>query len=130
MCSETVGEQMQTQEFKERTADFLYPASDTRCRLGLCRNCKPDNFKCKYSPYYVTISGMSESDIDEARYQCSGRSTLHVEPVGGEGGLIETPISNDPLPANLVQRIAHRNMDLSILIVVLLIGTYLLFLTR
>lgn len=118
MCNRPldIHDKAEAQAFEDATFDFLYPASiDTlHCRVGLCEGigCSPSLFKCRYSENLVRISGLTAEDVQRARVQCAARNTCDIEPVGGEGGLIETPIRDDPLPQNIVERKSMRAAQL------------------
>lgn len=88
------------QKFRESTADFLEPLSDAdmACNFNLCGHsggCLPVQFKCSFGPENVTLLGTKNSDIRKARMQCAGSDDIDVEPVGGQGGMVVTPIRDD-----------------------------------
>lgn len=99
-----------SEDFNTATFDFLYPApiNELRCRMGLAPNCDPQPFQCRYTANQVLIHGTSESDIRQAKKECAGRGTCHIEPVGGEGGLIETPIRDAVLAQDVYGRNSNR----------------------
>ncbi len=90
------------QQFRDATADFLDPVSDAdyACNFNLCdpvRDCTPVQFKCSFGPESVTVTGTHHQDIQTARMQCAGSEDVDVEPVGGQGGMIVTPIRDDAM---------------------------------
>ena len=100
-------------DFHNATFDFLLPAQThhVHCRTG-ARGCSPSLFKCRHTEHLVEIDGMSQDHIDEARHQCNARNTC-IDPIGGEGSLVETPIPDDPIPANLIERPQLRETRLA-----------------
>ena len=98
-------EYAQAQEFLAATEDFLYPisAEKVHCHLGQCSNeaCFARPFRCRYTENVVVMQGMSPGDIERARGLCASNNTCHVEPIGGEGGLVETPIRDDPVAQHI-----------------------------
>jgi len=117
--------------FMDDTFDFLYPIPKNQlaCRMGLCSNtmtgCFPSYFQCRNTENLISINGMSITDINKARQECQARNTCNIEPVGGEGGLIETPIRDDHLAQNIFERDDYRRSkirDLQLLRIAL-IGT-------
>lgn len=97
-------------DFNAATFDFLYPVHVNKlmCHMGLCKQCSPQLFSCRYTENLINVTGMSDDDITKARTKCSSRNTCDTEPVGGEGGLVETPIRDDALSQNIF----HRNNGL------------------
>lgn len=115
MCEHDILENGEAQEFLDKTFDFLYPVSadEVPCKMGMCANsmneCQPSLFQCRVTENQVTISGMGDADIEKARLECAARNTCGIEPVGGEGGIIETPIRDDALAQDIYDRRAERH---------------------
>ena len=109
------------EEFLAQTEDFLVPVDTNKvfCQLGICpnthRKCWPRLWKCKYSENMVHIAGMSRAAVDDARRQCRANNTCGIEPVGGEGGIIETPQRDDFLPQDIFNRQKERDQDVGYL---------------
>jgi hypothetical protein len=125
------------QEFLEQTFDFLYPVDVERvqCQLGLCPACPNANaFKCRYTENTVVLTSMDADAIANARLICASNNTCGIEPVGGEGGIIETPIRDDASAMNVVNRRAGRdthiqnlaNLRLLLILAAVLTACYLL----
>ena len=94
-CVLDMFQENEEQEFQAKTSDFLYETDSPYCQMGLCGQCLPKPFQCKFSSYTVNMSGMSDDDISRAREMCRLRGTCDVEATGGEGGLIQHPIRDD-----------------------------------
>ena len=130
------------EEFLAEVDDFLVPihADKVFCQLGICPNtdhdCWPELWQCKYSENMVRISGLEDDGIRAARLECMANNTCNIEPVGGEGGLIETPQRDDFLPQDIVNRECGRDARVESLkqlrlvlivncaIVIILLATY------
>ena len=100
------------QEFLEQVEDFLYPVDVERvhCQLGLCSVCAdPSPFQCRYTENQVIIQSMDNDSIADARLVCASNNTCGIEPVGGEGGIIETPIRDDAAAQDVVGRRVDRD---------------------
>lgn len=131
-------DQLTLENFRDQTSDFLEDMSDEqlRCNLGLGMDqpCSPTTFKCTFGPNSIEFPAASETWLEDMRSACSCGDDLNTEPVGGQGGIIQTPIRDDILASDMYHRKRHMKKQLKLMRIALvglvLIALYLVFIKR
>ena len=125
-------------DFVEATSDFLEPMSesDIACAMNVCEDngslpqttCTPKPFKCKFGPNFVMFTAFDEDEIAQKRKECAACDDINVEPVGGQGGWIRTPIRDDVEAADVFVRKhgLHRRLK-TLWILLALLVLFLIF---
>lgn len=96
--------------------DFLEPMAehDLSVALGICEYHNQDDdrnkklFKCKIGDNHVSLDMSDQKGLAKARMQCSARSDLFVEPVGGAGHMILDPTPDTKLASDIFDRSTKR----------------------
>lgn len=65
-------------------------------------------FKCKVGDNFVSLNMSDRNGLAEARRQCTARSDLDVEPVGGAGHMVLDPTPDTRLATDLFVRSRDR----------------------
>ncbi len=90
-------------------------------------------WKCKRSVDFVQLGGFGQDAVDDAKSQCLANDDTNAEPVGGQGGIVRTPIRDDFLPSQLFdarqERSLQREHDASIinLLIIVLVVIVVMF---
>lgn len=130
MCSRTISER---DDFVEATSDFLEVMADAdlNCAMKVCGadlgGCTPKTFKCKFGTNFVEFSDFSTSEIAQKRKECIACDDINIEPVGGQGGIIRTPIRDDVEATDIFMRkhALHKRLKM---LYILLLALFLLLL--
>lgn len=127
-------------EFQDATVDFIEPMADDDldCAMNICGfaenvgwyvpqdTCTPKSFKCKFGTNFVDFTNFTDSEIAQKRKECAACDDINIEPVGGQGGIIRTPIRDDIEATDVFVRKhgIHRRLKM----LWILLGTLMIFL--